>query len=75
MQEMFNNFFYKSFTIKQGSVCWLITHLIEYQFGKSEDVGGIGLDNLTIHLGVLFDWFANIDSDYIQRKFCLYYFQ
>jgi hypothetical protein len=33
----------------------LITHLIEYQFGKSEDIGGIGSDSLTIHLGVLFD--------------------
>jgi hypothetical protein len=71
---MFNKYFYKSFTNKQELVCWLITHFIEDQFGNSEDDRGLVFDNLTFHDCDLFNWIANIDSDYNQCKFYLYYF-
>jgi hypothetical protein len=70
---MFNIFFYKSFTNKQESVCGLNTHLIEYQFGKTEDNGDLVFSYLTFHDSDLFNWTANIDSGYNQYKFCLYF--
>jgi len=39
MQEMFNKYFYKTFTIKQELNLQLMIHFTEYQFSRSKEIG------------------------------------
>jgi hypothetical protein len=48
MQEMFNKFFYKTFTIKQELNLPLIIHVTDYQSSKSKEIGWFISGFLTI---------------------------
>jgi hypothetical protein len=72
MQEMFNKFFYKTFTLEQELNLLLIIHVTDYQFSRSEEIGWFNFGFLTIAESKLFDRSANIDLSYINCKFYLY---
>jgi len=72
MQEMFNKFFYKTFTIKQELFLPLIIHVTDYQTSRSKEIGWFIFGFLTIAESKLFDRSANIDLSYINCKFYLY---
>jgi hypothetical protein len=39
MQEMFNNFFYKTFTIQQELILLFENHFTDYQMDMSKEIG------------------------------------